>query len=375
MNLYIHVPFCAQRCSYCDFYTQTQLGLRVGYIEALKLELEARKVELLPNEELEHIYFGGGTPSLLSAEELGQIFDCIAQHYSISPEAEITLEANPDDITPAYAEALATLPINRVSMGTQSFQEEDLKFLNRRHNRAQVYEAIELLKAVGITNLSLDLIYGLPNQTEATWRDNLERIIALDIPHISAYHLIYEEGTALTKLRDRGKVSEVSEEDSLLFFSMLIDKLRSAGYEHYEISNFAKDGRYAQLNTGYWLGSRYIGAGPAAHSYDGEVRSHNIADIKEYISSWTKEKRRLFELEQLTDDERRHEYIMTRLRTQWGIKLSEYERLFGKATSQGLRSASERYIRSGELLLNEGTLCLSPSGIFVSDAILLSLFD
>lgn len=375
MNLYIHVPFCAQRCSYCDFYTQTQLGLRVGYIEALKLELAARRLELLPDEKLEHIYFGGGTPSLLSPEELGQIFDCIAQHYSISPEAEITLEANPDDITPAYAEALASLPINRVSMGTQSFQEEDLKFLNRRHNRAQVYEAIELLKAVGITNLSLDLIYGLPNQTEATWQDNLERIIALDIPHISAYHLIYEEGTALTKLRDRGKVSEVSEEDSLLFFSMLIDKLRGAGYEHYEISNFAKDGCYAQLNTGYWLGSRYLGIGPAAHSYDGKVRSHNIADIKGYIHSWTQQGKRLFELEHLTEDERRHEYTMTRLRTQWGIRLSEYGELFGKVACERLRSASERYIRSGELLIKEDVLCLSSSGIFVSDAILLSLFD
>ena len=206
MNLYIHVPFCAQRCAYCDFYTQTNLGLRVRYLEALHSELRERASELPQGSSLTNIYFGGGTPSLLSIEELGGICSVIEQCYAIDAAAEITLEANPDDITADYAEGLKALPINRVSMGVQSFQEDDLIFLNRRHNREQVYQAVERLRAVGIDNISLDLIYGLPRQTVETWQDNLERIIALNVPHISAYHLIYEEGTPLTRLRDLGRV-------------------------------------------------------------------------------------------------------------------------------------------------------------------------
>lgn len=374
MNLYIHVPFCAQRCNYCDFYTQTQQGLRVGYIEALLSELRSRRNELYPHETLNNIYLGGGTPSLLSIAELERIFSHIYELYPISSEAEITLEANPDDITIDYAQGLKSLPVNRVSMGTQSFQEEDLRFLNRRHNRRQVYDAVDRLRHIGIDNLSLDLIYGLPNQTAKTWADNLEQICSLDVPHISAYHLIYEEGTALTRLRDLGKVQEVSEADSVMFFRMLIDRLTQAGYEHYEISNFAKPGRYARLNTGYWLGERYIGLGPAAHSYDGKVRSHNVASIKVYTEGW-KDSKRVYEAEELSDLERQHEYLMTRLRTQWGVSLRDYASLFSVQAVEDLLRRADSYIRRGDLLLSDGVLRLSPSGIFISDAILVELFD
>lgn len=374
MNLYIHVPFCAQRCNYCDFYTQTQQGLRVGYIEALLSELRSRRNELYPHETLNNIYLGGGTPSLLSIAELERIFSHIYELYPISSEAEITLEANPDDITIDYAQGLKSLPVNRVSMGTQSFQEEDLRFLNRRHNRRQVYDAVDRLRHIGIDNLSLDLIYGLPNQTAKTWADNLEQICSLDVPHISAYHLIYEEGTALTRLRDLGKVQEVSEADSVMFFRMLIDRLTQAGYEHYEISNFAKPGRYARLNTGYWLGERYIGLGPAAHSYDGKVRSHNVASIKVYTEGW-KDSKRVYEAEELSDLERQHEYLMTRLRTQWGVSLRDYASLFSEQALEDLLRRADSYIRRGDLLLSDDVLRLSPSGIFISDAILVELFD
>lgn len=374
MNLYIHVPFCAQRCAYCDFYTQTNLGLRVSFIEALCLELASRHNELLPQEKLDNIYLGGGTPSLLSIEELRQIFETISAHYQIADDAEITLEANPDDMTEAYVTGLASLPINRVSMGVQSFQEEDLHFLNRRHSRAQVYEAVERLRAIGIHNLSLDLIYGLPNQTEATWRDNLERIIALDVPHISAYHLIYEEGTPLTRLRDLGRVKEVSEEDSLLFFTMLIDSLHTAGYEHYEISNFAKPGRYARLNTGYWQGMRYIGAGPAAHSYDGYGRSYNVASIRQYADGWSRGER-LHEYEALSTEAVRHEYVMTRLRTQWGIDLEDYQQTFGIEARERLLYLAKPYLTEGLLTIDCGQLKLSKQGIFTSDGIIADLFD
>lgn len=374
MNLYIHVPFCAQRCAYCDFYTQTNLGLRVRYLEALHSELRERASELPQGSSLTNIYFGGGTPSLLSIEELGGICSVIEQCYAIDAAAEITLEANPDDITADYAERLRALPINRVSMGVQSFQEDDLIFLNRRHNREQVYQAVERLRAVGIDNISLDLIYGLPRQTVATWQDNLERIIALNIPHISAYHLIYEEGTPLTRLRDLGCVEELSEELSLQFFEMLIDSLKSAGYEHYEISNFAKPSKYARLNTGYWQGVHYIGAGPAAHSYDGISRSYNVASIRQYIEGWEQGKR-IYERECLTEEEKRHEYIMTRLRTQWGIDLADYVELFGASARERLIALSEPFISRGQLCLDAHTLKLSPQGVFTSDGIIAELFD
>lgn len=374
MNLYIHVPFCAQRCNYCDFYTQTQQGLRVDYIDALITELTVRHAELRSNEIVENIYFGGGTPSLLSDTELERICTHIYALYPVSPTAEITLEANPDDVTPEYAEGLRRLPINRISMGVQSFQEEDLRFLNRRHNREQVYTAVGLLRSIGINNISLDLIYGLPNQTTETWQDNLNQITSLRVPHISAYHLIYEEGTALTKMRDLGKIHEVSEEDSVLFFAMLIEHLKRNGYEHYEISNFAMPEQYARLNTGYWQGKRYIGFGPAAHSYDGTARSHNIASIKRYIEGWKKGER-IYEEETLSPTERKHEYLMTRLRTQWGIALQEYEQLFGKEAHAQLLDKAHIFIQRGELSIENNTLKLSASGIFVSDAILVALFD
>ncbi len=373
MNLYIHVPFCAQRCSYCDFYTQTQMGLRTLYIEALLEELSQRRGELAPYEALSNIYLGGGTPSLLSPAELERIYSHIYRLYPVHSDAELTLEANPDDITEDYALALRDLPINRISMGVQSFQEEDLRFLNRRHDRAQVYSAVERLRGIGIDNLSLDLIYGLPNQTEASWADNLRQIISLNVPHISAYHLIYEEGTPLTKMRDRGRVSEVSEEDSLRFFEMLISSLRGAGYEHYEVSNFAKPGQYARLNTGYWQGVPYIGCGPAAHSYVGQQRSHNVASIKLYAEGWQSGKR-IYEVEHLSAEERRHEYIMTRLRTQWGLDLGEYTELFGAEEYKALLSRAQGPLSRGELLLRDKVLYLSDKGIFVSDAILVELF-
>lgn len=373
MNLYIHVPFCAQRCSYCDFYTQTHLGLRVSYIDALLTELEYRQSELEKGEEIQNIYFGGGTPSLLSQDELSRIFEQIYRLYPIKQDAEITLEANPDDLSIDYTHSLQRLPINRISMGVQSFQETDLRFLNRRHNQRQVYEAVERLRKVGIDNLSLDLIYGLPHQTAQTWADNLRRIIELDVPHISAYHLIYEEGTALSRKRDLGLVSEVSEEDSLLFFEMLINSLGEAGYEHYEVSNFAKPHRYARLNTGYWQGERYMGLGPAAHSYDGQKRSHNVASIQLYTEGW-KQGKRIYDYEELSRDEQHNEYLMTRLRTQWGLNLDEYTSLFGEVSREALLRRAKPYLSSGELHIIGSTLYLSKRGIFISDSILVSLF-
>lgn len=373
-NLYIHVPFCASRCSYCDFYTQTNLGLRARYLKALHTELSTRRAELPPHSTLQNIYLGGGTPSLLSPSELEQLFAHIYQTYPVDSDAEITLEANPDDLRPGYVEALQSLPINRVSMGLQSFHNDELRALGRRHSAQQAEEAVTRLRRSGIQNLSLDLIYGLPGQSLERWQQNLERILALDVPHISAYHLIYEEGTPLALRRDRGLVQELSEEESLSCFRLLIERLREAGYEHYEISNFARPGCYARLNTGYWQGMPYIGCGPSAHSYDGQSRSANVPDLSAYLEGWQKGIRRC-ERERLSPRDQHNEYVMTRLRTQWGINLEDLEALFGIPARERLMHRVDPYLRKGLLSLDGSTLSLSSEGIFVSDGIIAALFS
>lgn len=374
MNLYLHIPFCASRCSYCDFYTQVGGRWRRDFLSALLGELRLRRDELPEGEAIEHIYLGGGTPSLLTIEELRQIFSLISELYPCSYEGEITIECNPDDVTEAYAEGLASLPINRVSMGVQSFDADDLTFLNRRHSAQQVHSAIHALRRCGITNLSLDLIYGLPRQTEAKWRANIKEFLSLGVPHLSAYHLIYEEGTALTRLVERGKVKPVDEEASLLFFQILIDELRAAGYEHYELSNFALPGLHARHNTGYWQGVPYLGFGPSAHSFDGRrTRSYNVPSLKTYTTKLLSG-RRPYEEEHLSDEELQHEYVMTRLRTQWGIPLGEYQALFGGKALEALLHEARPHLEAGKLTDQSGVLRLTPSGVFVSDGIIADLF-
>lgn len=374
MNLYLHIPFCASRCSYCDFYTQVGGRWRRDFLTALLGELRLRRDELPEGEHVEHIYLGGGTPSLLTIEELRQIFSLISELYACSYEGEITIECNPDDVTEAYAEGLASLPINRVSMGVQSFDADDLTFLNRRHSAQQVHSAIHALRQCDITNLSLDLIYGLPRQTEAKWRANIKEFLSLGVPHLSAYHLIYEEGTALTRLVERGKVKPVDEEASLLFFQILIDELRAAGYEHYEISNFALPGLHARHNTGYWQGVPYLGFGPSAHSFDGRrTRSYNVPSLKTYTTELLSG-RRSYEEEHLSDEELQHEYVMTRLRTQWGISLEEYQELFGGKAPEALLHDARPHLEAGKLTNLSGVLRLTPSGVFVSDGIIADLF-
>ena len=374
MNLYLHIPFCASRCSYCDFYTQVGGRWRRDFLTALLGELRLRRDELPEGETIEHIYLGGGTPSLLTIEELQQIFSLISEIYASSYEGEITIECNPDDVTEAYAEGLASLPINRVSMGVQSFDADDLTFLNRRHSAQQVHSAIRALRQCDITNLSLDLIYGLPRQTEAKWRANIKEFLSLGVPHLSAYHLIYEEGTALTRLVERGKVKPVDEEASLLFFQILIDELRAAGYEHYEISNFALPGLHARHNTGYWQGVPYLGFGPSAHSFDGRrTRSYNVPSLKTYTTELLSG-RRPYEEEHLSDEELQHEYVMTRLRTQWGISLEEYQEHFGGKALEVLLHEARPHLAAGKLTNQSGILRLTPSGVFVSDGIIADLF-
>ena len=374
MNLYLHIPFCASRCSYCDFYKETKQDERLAFLRALETELSSRRSELPEGARVEHIYLGGGTPSQLSIPELERLFDTIWRHYPIAKGGEITIECNPDDVTPDYARGLAQLPTNRVSMGVQSFHEADLRFLSRRHSAEQVTAAVASLRSEGLTNLSLDLIYGLPRQTEELWEANIARFLELDVPHLSAYHLIYEEGTALMRLLQAGKVQAVDEEASLRFFELLIQRLKAAGYEHYEISNFARPGCYAQHNTGYWQGVPYLGFGPSAHSYDGERRrSYNVASLRDYIAGMERGARD-YEEELLGAEELQHEYILTRMRTQWGIVYADYAERFGESALEVLRRAAAPYLATERLTEAGGVLRLTERGVFVSDGILADLF-
>ena len=370
-GLYIHVPFCQKRCLYCDFYSNTDMGYQEAYLSALIREMELRK-NYLEGETLETIYLGGGTPSQLSVENLNRIFEAIYRYFPVNQDMEITLEANPDDMTSAYVAALSSLPVNRISMGVQSFDAADLKFLNRRHDREEALRAVHLCQEHNLYNISIDLIYGLPGQTPEKWQKNLDEVLRLDIPHISAYHLIYEEGTALYRLLEAGKITPVDEETSLTLFTLLIENLSAAGYQHYEISNFARPGWYARHNSSYWKGKKYLGLGPSAHSYNGTEREWNVSSLPEWIKGIQTGKVAL-ESEQLDENTCYNEYIMTHLRTMWGIDLNELSEKFGENKLKYCLNIAQTYEKRNLLLQKDGKLTLTKDGIFVSDGIMSDL--
>lgn len=370
-GLYIHIPFCTKRCLYCDFFSNTEMKYKEPYLSAVIRELELRK-DYLEGEPVETIYFGGGTPSQLQAADFSRIFEAIHRLFDVSPCAEITLEANPDDMTPRYVAGLQTLPFNRVSMGVQSFKEEDLRFLNRRHNREQALLAVDLCKKNGLENISVDLIYGLPGQTLEEWKQNLDTVISLDIPHISAYHLIYEEGTALYKLKEAGKIIPVDEDLSVALFTSLIDRLTANGYLHYEISNFARPGMLSRHNSSYWIGKKYLGIGPSAHSYNGQNRQWNISSLPGYLQAIDKGVPDI-EIENLDINTRYNDFIITGLRTMWGIKFNEIQQQFGKEKLIYCQKQAAPYLKQGLLIEKDDTLTLSRNGIFISDSIMSDL--
>ena len=370
-GIYIHVPFCAKRCLYCDFYSNTEMSYKEPYLVALQQEMELRK-EYLSGETIETIYFGGGTPSQLQAADFSRIFDTINRLFRVSDDSEITLEANPDDLQPAYVGMLRQFPFNRISMGVQSFDDDDLRFLNRRHDSRQAVRAVELCREAGITNLSIDLIYGLPGQTVGRWERNLEAAIRLDVPHLSAYHLIYEEGTALYKLLEAGRVTPVEESVSVDLFTRLIDRLTAAGYLHYEISNFARPGCFSRHNSSYWLGKSYLGLGPSAHSYNQQERMWNVSSLPIYIAGMEQGIPNV-EREPLPLETRYNDFIITGLRTMWGIDLEEMERRFGKRLADYCRQEAATYLRRGLLSLKGSVMTLSRAGVFVSDGIMSDL--
>lgn len=373
-GLYLHIPFCKRRCLYCDFYSTTMEERKEEYVRALCRELELRK-EYLQGEPLETLYLGGGTPSQLNQQALEQIFETVERVYGLSQCSEITLEANPDDLSEAYVRMLRTLPVNRLSMGVQTFNEEKLRFLHRRHTAAQAVEAVRRCQEAGLTNLSVDLIYGLPGEQPSDWEADLQQAVALQVPHLSAYHLIYEEGTELYRLLEAHRVEEVDEELSVRFFRMLIEQLRAAGYEHYEISNFALPDHYARHNTAYWTGRRYLGAGPSAHSYNGVTRQWNVASLTDYIEALLKEGRVPFELEELDRTTRYNERVITSLRTMWGLNLTQLEQEFGRELVDYCLRNAQPHLQEGRLKKEKDTLKLTAEGIFLSDGIMSDLLS
>jgi oxygen-independent coproporphyrinogen-3 oxidase len=370
-GIYIHIPFCKRRCIYCDFFSTTQSEKKADYVHALVRELEMRK-DYLDNEEIETIYLGGGTPSQLSQEELEEIFTYIYKVYKVTLDAEITLEANPDDLTPEYVSMLRKLPINRISMGIQTFQEETLKLLHRRHTAQQAIEAFKRCREAGFKNISIDLMYGLPGETLETWKQDLQQAIDLHPEHISAYHLIYEEDTALWKLREEHQVEEADEDLSLTLFCTLIDELTRAGYQHYEISNFCLPGLHSRHNSSYWTGKKYLGCGPSAHSFNGVSRQWNVASLSAYIDG-IRQRKPDFEVEELDLYTRYNDFVLTSIRTCWGMSLSHLRSMYGEELYRYCLRMAKPHLEQGVLEISEDILKLTRKGIFISDGIMSDL--
>lgn len=369
-GIYIHIPFCKTRCVYCDFYKETDESQIDSFVNSLSTEIRLRKDEI--SEPVKTVYFGGGTPSRLSKPHFEQIFKSLYAEFSIENDAEITLEANPDDLSTEYIHILSQLPFNRISIGIQSFEDDELKFLSRRHSSQQAIDAVKNCQQAGFDNISIDLMYGLPRQTLEIWEKNLKKACELNIQHISAYHLIYEKQTKLYSLLKKGRIQPVTDDTSTEMFSILIDTLKQNNFEHYEISNFAKNGLYSKHNTSYWQNEKYIGFGPSAHSYDGENRSWNISSLNKYIDS-VQSGKLLQQSEHLTTTEKYNEFILTGLRTMWGVDLQQLKEKFGQNMYNYCLQNAQKYIAESLLTIINNSLILTTEGIFISDGIMSEL--
>ncbi len=370
-GIYIHIPFCKQACHYCDFHFSTSLKKKEPLLAALYKELVLRAGEL-EGQKVASLYFGGGTPSLLQAKEVRSLIDCVKENYALSKDAEITLEANPDDLDLDKISALASTEVNRLSIGIQSFVDEDLNLMNRAHTSDQSHRSLELAKD-HFENISIDLIYGIPNLTTENWRRNLEWALHYDVPHISSYALTVEPRTALKAFIEKGLIQEIDEQVVEEQFYVLIDELETNGYQHYEISNFGKPGYLARNNTAYWQGKSYIGIGPSAHSYDGHSRSWNVRNNSKYIEGLDKGILPM-EQEKLSKKDRYNEYVMTGLRTQWGISLEKLKDDFGPAYLEYLLEQATQYLNESQLYLEGNVLLLSKKAKFLADGIASHLF-
>lgn len=371
-GIYIHIPFCKQACHYCDFHFSTSLQNKDAFLSALKKEIVLQK-NYMDNEEISTVYFGGGTPSLLSKNELLEIFVCLKENFQIKKDAEITLEANPDDLTEAKIKELKETPVNRLSIGIQSFYDEDLKLMNRAHNSEEALKAVKFAQENGFENITIDLIYGIPTLTHHHWRNNLQIAFALNVKHISAYCLTVEPKTALAHQVKSGLVKNVDEQHSSEQFEIMLEAMHSNDFIQYEISNFCKDGAFSKHNSSYWLKEKYLGLGPSAHSYNGETRQWNVSNNVFYIQSLEKGELN-FEKEELTKEQRYNEYVLTSLRTIWGLDLMRIEKEFGGDYLEYCKVEAEKYLQSEDIINEENKLYLSDKGKLIADKIASDLF-
>ncbi|SDJ82266.1 radical SAM family heme chaperone HemW [Chryseobacterium jejuense] len=371
--IYIHIPFCKQKCSYCNFHFSTSLNFKDEMLRAMKTEIQLRKDEL-QNRSLKSLYFGGGTPSILSVDEINSLIDEVLHHFSFEKDIEITLEANPDDLDKNFLKQLAGTPVNRLSIGTQSFFEEDLKLMNRAHTASEAEGSIKRAQDFGFENLSIDLIYGSPTSNLEIWKENLHKTIALEVPHISSYALTVEPKTALDNWISKGKVKSPKEEEQNREFYYLSDFLKDHGFEHYEVSNFAKPGFYSRHNSSYWKYQEYLGIGPSAHSYNGfDVRSWNVANNQQYIKKLNT-KLLAKEEEILSKEDQFNEMIMIGLRTIWGVDLNSLKNKFDDRFLEYFQNEIRQKVEEGILVIENNHLKIPEKHWFMADGIASDLF-
>lgn len=372
-GVYIHIPYCKQKCHYCNFFSVASLKFREPFVNALIKEIELRKGYLW-NEKINTIYFGGGTPSLLKTNEINRITNKLNQVFEISPEAEITLEANPDDLTEDKLKALKhETAINRLSMGVQSFFDDDLIYLNRVHDGKQARKSIELALKTGFQNTTIDLIYGIPGLSNEKWKKNLEIFFSYQLPHLSSYSLTVEQKTALYVLIQKGKMKNINDEESIRHFEILLEETAKNGFIHYEISNFAKEGFYSKHNSIYWLGGHYAGFGPSAHSFNGTSRQWNVSLLKPYVEMESIDKI-ILEKEVLTESMQFNEYVMTSLRTSWGCDLQHIDNVLGKKYVEHFEKTVQHFIEINQIVNAGKKYFLTNTGKLFADGIASDFF-
>ena len=373
-GLYIHIPFCKSKCGYCGFYSMPSLKLKDQFLEALKQEIVQRK-DYLSSLSIHTVYFGGGTPSLLNVAEIESLLHLINTHYPVASNAEITLEANPDTLSLEYLTGLRNIGVNRLSMGIQSFFDNDLQYLSRKHDSRHARQCIEWAKQAGFDNISIDLIYGLPTSNAEQWNQNLDIFFAYNLPHLSAYALTLEPNSILTKQIELGKALPINEEDALRDYDILCQRAKENGYLHYEISNFCRRGMHSKHNASYWFSTPYAGFGPSAHSFDGSTRQWNVASVEKYCARVPEPAEGpFFEKEQLTPEQHYNEYVMLRLRTHWGIDLKYMKREMGERFSIYCEQHAQALIAQNRLSQTREFLYLTDAQMLFADEVAEELF-
>ena len=371
-GIYLHIPFCKQACNYCDFHFSTSMKMKVDFVKAIIQEIELRK-DVFANKFISSIYFGGGTPSLLSKEELDMIFEKLYKSFTIDADAEITLEANPEDLNFDKILQLKDTPINRLSIGVQSFRDEDLKYMNRAHTAIEALNSIKMVQDAGFQNITIDLIYGTPGMSNEDWKYNLRKSFALNLPHISSYALTVEEKTPLYYQILKKNIGPVDEQQSADQFKILMHEMFRYGYDQYEISNFCKDNSYSKHNSSYWKKDHYLGLGPSAHSYFGNSRLWNVSNNVKYIKALSASQLPLVK-ENLNTQDMYNEYIMTSLRTKWGCSLIEIEKDYSRSYLNYFKVQIKGHEMNGYIIENKGVYTLSEKGKLIADRITSDLF-